>query len=1789
MWDERAFMLVSHVHRRVSHRQGLWGTVCLYATTAVLVMALPTSAADYTLTVTTTHGSVTVSPAKAQYNEGEEVALVPLPSAGYMFTGWSGDASRCGKELVARVTMTENKSVIANFETWQPPIGIPMPEFGIFESYRMYDDPANRNPELTYNESAGGGYYTHYVDNTDPNATNTNNPYGDINKPRTTIPAAADTPEGSVVEIHGGPYTTQYVYITASGTQAKPIFVRGSVAGTRPIFLGAIVIRGHYIILENMDLDRSEIKMTAVFVRPLSADEQVHHVSVRNCEVHDVPQTIANGSTMLMAVSYLENVYVEDVVFYANYVHPGQLLPPSWAYGDATCTGISVQKGTNRIWIVDNHVCDLTADCIGSGHGANYTAKNYYIGRNVLHDTTQQAVDLKEVDGAVISENDMFNFGMYNQSATVGLRALGVAVVCHSGSDESPKNTWILNNYMHDCFGSGIELCNAQTPPVWIVGNVIYDMRDDIVSPYIMAPMDHDDMGREAYAKCLAKGYIDANGIVDPGFSTVDEEFQGWFPTYYADIQDCLLAVRDGQGNYEPSTATGYRTWDSNQVYVVNNSFYHCCNGVDSDVSRTASAMHLINNIIAEPIGQGYHIKLGNDRTRSEIRNNLFCSSDGQTRILWYNTPYTSLAGFQAATSKGQDCLEGNPLFVDAANYSFNLQDASPAINVGTESDVYDLFYDTHGIGIQTDIEGRARPQGAGWDIGAYEYTLEAIEDLAVSGGSQNSVTIGWTVPGEEGVTGVPASYDIRYSDSEITEENWEEASLVQGEPVAGALGEAQMFTITGLGPGQTYYVAMKVLDEVGHFSELSNVVSETTPTSGNHAPVLNVGDRSATEMAELRFTVDATDADAGDTLSYSAPYLPAGAGFTPATRTFAWTPTFEQIGVHHATFEVDDGQVAVSETIAIAVYSGSNHPPVLDAIDDKSVDEGQTLSFSVSATDIDSGDTLSYSASGLPIGADFSDQAFTWTPTYDQSGTYDVTFTVSDGVADDSETITISVGNVNRAPVLETIGSQSVNENFSLSFSVSATDPDGDSVSYSATGLPSGASFVAGVFTWTPGYDQAGSYPVTFTASDGVLTDSEEITISVTNVSDETPPYVHNCEPAADAIQVPLNTLIALTISDPGWGVDADAVIIYVNDELVYSGNVASYDSAHGVCHRSGSAASYRYTYQPDDLFDYDQEVSVRVSASDLAHNAMAEVSYQFVTEMRSFGRNVRVSWGPDGFDKGSPATVCDSAGNIWAVWHAGAVGERDIYVSRKMQGYSEFADPVRLTVDAGDQSYPDIAVGTDDKLYVTWQDNRRGNWDIYVSTSADGATWSAETRVTDSEDNQVRPAIIVDSQLPDNRAYIAYQDDSAGQQDIYVASSTTDFVNATEIQVTSAVGDQIDPDIAVDAADNVYLVWTDGRNGSDDIYGAASNDGPWTNVPVVTGAGSQSSAAIATEASGSVLHFAWVDDTAGNYDICHASSDAMPVAPLTGTDIVNDTADQTAPAIITTGSTGGGLNIFACWQDARNVATSGDTDVYFVEVGAGSEESVFVGDDGSLSNQSKPALGVDSYGYPYIVWTDDRDGNTEIYYAGSTFMDPYVVDSQDVVASVDHTIGIDPPAGLDDVSVVIPAGASPHDVTVTVTKIQNPPLLSSLDAIGYDFGPSGLQFSEPVTITIPYLVADFGDDSPIPCWYNYDSPLNPLSQEGITDVKILEITPDVVHAVQFKTTHFTPYYLAEALPSSGVVGGGGGGGCSLSPTGQVDPFGFLLPYLGLGIVMVLLRWRDRRAHPTRGNGTCR
>ena len=197
------------------------------------------------------------------------------------------------------------------------------------------------------------------------------------------------------------------------------------------------------------------------------------------------------------------------------------------------------------------------------------------------------------------------------------------------------------------------------------------------------------------------------------------------------------------------------------------------------------------------------------------------------------------------------------------------------------------------------------------------------------------------------------------------------------------------------------------------------------------------------------------------------------------------------------------------------------NSAPSLNAIGNKTTNEGQKLEFQVSATDND-GNALTYSASNLPFGATFINGLFTWTPGYNDAGNYEnIEFAVvddGDPIGLDVELITITVGEVNRAPTITNPGPQEVLENHLVTFSVSASDPDGNSVQLSAQNLPTGSSFnpLSGQFSWTPNLSAEGVYIVSFAAADnGTPSASTSIDVVITVGNDPTP-----TEQANDLIQ---------------------------------------------------------------------------------------------------------------------------------------------------------------------------------------------------------------------------------------------------------------------------------------------------------------------------------------------------------------------------------------------------------------------------------------------------------------------------------------------------------------------------------------------------------------------------------------------------------------------------------------------------------------------------------------------
>ena len=104
-----------------------------------------------------------------------------------------------------------------------------------------------------------------------------------------------------------------------------------------------------------------------------------------------------------------------------------------------------------------------------------------------------------------------------------------------------------------------------------------------------------------------------------------------------------------------------------------------------------------------------------------------------------------------------------------------------------------------------------------------------AIANVAVSALTDTTATLGWTATGDDSLTGTATTYDIRYSTTAITLANWGAATQVTGEPVPTAAGTNQSYTVRGLSRQVTYYFAIRVSDDAGNPSALSNVASATT------------------------------------------------------------------------------------------------------------------------------------------------------------------------------------------------------------------------------------------------------------------------------------------------------------------------------------------------------------------------------------------------------------------------------------------------------------------------------------------------------------------------------------------------------------------------------------------------------------------------------------------------------------------------------------------------------------------------------------------------------------------------------------------------------------------------------------------------------------------------------------------------------------------------------------------------------------------------------------------------
>jgi VCBS repeat-containing protein len=363
----------------------------------------------------------------------------------------------------------------------------------------------------------------------------------------------------------------------------------------------------------------------------------------------------------------------------------------------------------------------------------------------------------------------------------------------------------------------------------------------------------------------------------------------------------------------------------------------------------------------------------------------------------------------------------------------------------------------------------------------------------------------------------------------------------------------------------QSHQVTVQASD--GKFTSSQTFTIGVSDVEENAAPVAGDDSFTTKEDSKLSGTVATNDSDAdGDTLTFTlVGDPPPGLTFNP-DGSFDYIPPADSNGKVVFEYQVTDGKGGSdTATVTIDVTPVNDSPSEPVDIDDASnmVAEGSAagtlVGLTVQSTDPDLGDEVTYSLTDDADGR-FQIDAATGEVSvkngalldFETAQSHQITVEASDGELSSSQTFTIGVGDVaeNAAPVItsnggEPVAAVTVAENGTAVTTVTATDPDaGQKLTFSIVGgadaslfaidsLTGALSFVSAPDFEAPadqGTDNA--YDVVVQVSDGELTDSQAIKVSVTNVN-EAPSEPMDVDDASNTVAEgsAAGTLVGLTV----------------------------------------------------------------------------------------------------------------------------------------------------------------------------------------------------------------------------------------------------------------------------------------------------------------------------------------------------------------------------------------------------------------------------------------------------------------------------------------------------------------------------------------------------------------------------------------------------------------------------------------------------------------------------------
>ncbi|EKO3866029.1 tandem-95 repeat protein, partial [Vibrio harveyi] len=370
-----------------------------------------------------------------------------------------------------------------------------------------------------------------------------------------------------------------------------------------------------------------------------------------------------------------------------------------------------------------------------------------------------------------------------------------------------------------------------------------------------------------------------------------------------------------------------------------------------------------------------------------------------------------------------------------------------------------------------------------------------------------------------------------------------------------------------------------------------------------NDAPVAVNDTVSTDEDTAVTIDVLANDSDPeNDTLTITAASVPAEQGtVTIVDGKLVFTPAENFNGDATISYTISDGQLTDDATVAVTVNPVNDAPVAVN--DTVSTDEDTAVTIDVLANDSDpENDTLTITAASVPAEQGtvaIVDGKLVFTPAENFNGDATIRYTISDGQLTDDSTVAVTVNPVNDAPVAvnDTVATD---EDTTVTIDVLAndSDPENDTLTITAASVPTEQGTVAivdGKLVFTPAENFNGDATISYTISDGQLTDDATVAVTVNPVNDA--PVAVN-----DAVSTDEDTAVTIDVLTNDSDLENDQLTITNASVPAEQGTVTIVDG--------------KLVFTPAENFNGDATISYTISDGQLTDDATVAVTVNPVND---------------------------------------------------------------------------------------------------------------------------------------------------------------------------------------------------------------------------------------------------------------------------------------------------------------------------------------------------------------------------------------------------------------------------------------------------------------------------------------------------------------------------------------------------------------------------------------------